>query len=255
MRWTCIATLLLAWSGIAGYGIAAEEDRMALIGGDLAAWRQPHGQWQISGDVSIDQTDERRLAPAAGRGAMFNGPPGRTNNLLSQDEFGDAEVHVEFLVPKGSNSGVYLQARYEVQILDSWQVAQPTYTDCGGIYQRWADGKGFEGHGPRINASLPPGRWQTFDIVFRAPRFDPQGNKVQDARFIRVLHNGKLVHENVDVTGPTRASTYDDEKAIGPLMLQGDHGPVAFRNLWIRKIQLDGSRTENATPTDARNRP
>jgi len=122
-----------------------------------------------------------------------------------------------------------------VQILDSWGVKQPKFGDCGGIYQRW-DGKnrrGFEGHPPRVNASRPPGQWQTFDVIFRAPRFDSDGKKVANAKFIKVVHNGAVVHENVEVTGPTRAATFGDEKPIGPLMLQGDHGPVAYRNIRI----------------------
>jgi hypothetical protein len=134
---------------------------------------------------------------------------------------------------------VYFQSRYEVQILDSWGVEKPKHGDCGGIYQRWKDGKGFDGHPPRVNASRPPGQWQTFDVIFRAPRFDAAGRKVENARFIAVKHNGIVVHENVEVSGPTRASTFGDEKPTGPLMLQGDHGPVAYRNLWIRPMTSD----------------
>jgi hypothetical protein len=87
-----------------------------------------------------------------------------------------------------------------------------------------------------VNASLPPGQWQTFDVVFRAPRFDASGKKTRSARFVKVAHNGKLIHENVEVTGPTRAATYNDEKPTGPLMLQGDHGPVAYRNVRVRPL-------------------
>jgi hypothetical protein len=116
-------------------------------------------------------------------------------------------------------------------------VKEPKYGDCGGIYERWKDDKGYEGHAPRVNASRPPGQWQTFDVVFRAPRFDANGQKIANAKFIKVVHNGKLVHENVEVTGPTRAASFEDEKPIGPLMLQGDHGPVAFRNIRLRPIE------------------
>jgi hypothetical protein len=165
-----------------------------------------------------------------------NGPDGKTSDILSRLEHGDVEVHVEFMVPKGSNSGVYLQGRYEVQILDSWGVEEPTHGDCGGIYQRWRDGEGFEGHAPRENASRPPGEWQSFDIVFRAPRFDAAGGKTAHARFVSVVHNGVLVHQDVEVTGPTRAAAYEDEKPRGPLMLQGDHGPVAYRNIVVRGL-------------------
>ncbi|MHC4808639.1 MAG: 3-keto-disaccharide hydrolase, partial [Planctomycetota bacterium] len=155
----------------------------------------------------------------------------------------DVRAHIEFMVPRGSNSGVYFMGRYEIQILDSWGKKQPTFSDCGGIYQRWDDKrtpKGYEGRPPRVNASLPPGQWQTFDVIFRAPRFDKTGKKIANARFVKVIHNGILVHRNAEVTGPTRAGTYRDEKPRGPLMLQGDHGPVAYRNIWI--VPLKKSR-------------
>ena len=89
---------------------------------------------------------------------------------------------------------------------------------------------------PRVNASRPPGQWQTYDITFRAPRFDAAGKKTARARFVKVVHNGQVVHENVDASGPTRASIADDEKAVAPLTLQGDHGPVAYRNLRLWKL-------------------
>jgi hypothetical protein len=159
--------------------------------------------------------------------------------LLSRHEHGDCEAHVEFVIPQGSNSGVYFQGRYEIQVLDSWgkPAERLGHGDCGGIYQRWDPNRkppGYEGHPPRVNASRPPGEWQTFDVIFRAPRFDADGKKVANARFVKVVHNGKLIHENVEVTGPTRAAAFGDEKPTGPIMLQGDHGPVAYRNVWLK---------------------
>jgi len=106
--------------------------------------------------------------------------------------------------------------------------------DCGGIYQRWngkRNPKGYEGRPPRVNASRRPGQWQTFDVIFRAPRFDKKGQKIANARFEKVVHNGIVIHADVELSGPTRASAYNDEKPTGPLMLQGDHGPVAYRNI------------------------
>ena len=207
-----------------------------LTGDDLSTWREKTEAWKVVGNTSADPEDEKLLVWEEGKGAIVNGEKGRTCDLLSKKEHGDIEAHIEFMVPKGSNSGVYFQGRYEVQILDSWGVEKPTYSDCGGIYQRWADGKGFEGRAPRVNASLPPGTWQRFDVLFMAPRFDEQGKKTANARFIKVIHNGKLVHENAEVTGPTRAAKFHDEKPAGPLMLQGDHGPVAYRNVRIRPL-------------------
>jgi hypothetical protein len=142
------------------------------------------------------------------------------------------------MVPKGSNSGVYFMGRYEIQVYDSFRAAESEYPgiECGGIYQRWDNDrvrKGYEGRSPRVNASRPPEQWQTFDIIFRSPRFDNKGRKIANARFEKVVHNGTVVHADVELSGPTRASAYNDEKPAGPLMLQGDHGPVAYRNIRI----------------------
>ena len=216
----------------AGWGMADEP--VLLVAKDLSTWRGDTGQWMICGGAKPAAADPRMLVTTPGKGVLVNGPKGRTHNLLSKREHGDVEAHVEFMVPKGSNSGVYFQGRYEIQILDSWGVKKPKYGDCGGIYQRWAAGRGFEGHPPRVNASKAPGEWQTFDVIFRAPRFDAAGKKTANAKFVKVVHNGVVVHENVEVTGATRAATYSDEKPTGPLMLQGDHGPVAYRNIRLK---------------------
>jgi len=225
---------LACLGGVAGAG--ADGQIVSLVRRDFSAWRGDTAAWFIAGDALADPANEKLLKGKPGTGVIINGPTGRTRNILSKAEFGDVRAHIEFMVPKGSNSGVYFQARYEIQVFDSWGVEEPHYSDCGGIYQRWDNRRkppGFEGHGPRVNASKPPGQWQSFDVVFRAPRFDKDGNKIANARFEKVIHNGIVVHEDVVLTGPTRASTYNDEKPRGPLMLQGDHGPVAYRNIRI----------------------
>jgi hypothetical protein len=221
---------------LAAAALAAEAEKASLVGKDLSTWRDKPGEWQIVGEVQQDPANPALLA--VGAGVLYNGPKGRTVNIFSKLEHGDCEAHVEFMVPKGSNSGVYFQGRYEIQILDSWGVAKPTSGDCGGIYERWADAdnRGYEGHAPRMNAARQPGQWQTFDVVFRGPRFDAAGKKTANARFVKDVHNGQVIHENVEVTGPTRAADFNDEKPLGPLMLQGDHGPVAFRNLWVKPL-------------------
>ena len=96
--------------------------------------------------------------------------------------------------------------RYEIQVFDSWGVdsSQVKHSDCGGIYERWKDDKGYEGHAPRVNASKKPGEWQTLEVVFVPPGLTLQGKKIENARFVKVVLNGQLIHENVDVTGPTR---------------------------------------------------
>ena len=150
------------------------------------------------------------------------------------------------MAPK-SNSGVYLQGRYEVQLFDSWDVRRPTTVDNGSIYERWdekrPDGqKGYEGHPARQNVSRAPGLWQHLKISFQAPRFNANGQKTENARMIRVELNGVMIHDNVELTGPTRSSAFEDENRLGPIMLQGDHGAVAFRN--IRYVSYDKPRPE-----------
>lgn len=214
----------------------AKDTSVILTGGDFSQWRGNTGQWEIVGDTFIKPGNEKLLGSKPGTGVIVNGPTGRTSNLFSKEEFGDVKAHIEFMVPKGSNSGVYFNGCYEIQVFDSWGVKKAKYSDCGGIYQRWDDNrnpKGYEGRPPRVNVSRAPGQWQTFDVVFRSPRFDKKGRKIANARFEKIVHNGTVIHADVELSGPTRASAYNDEKPAGPLMLQGDHGPVAYRNIRI----------------------
>ncbi len=206
-------------------------------GDDFSAWRGNPGDWKIAGEVFVNPKNEKLLSWKAGTGTIVNGAKGRTRNILMKHEHGDVEAHIEFVVPKGSNSGVYFMGRYEIQVLDSWGVTEPTHGDCGGIYQRWRNGKGFEGRPPRVNASRKPGEWQTFDVIFKAPRFDKNGKKTANAVFVKVVHNGIVIHENQEVTGMTRAGAFRDEKPAGPLMLQGDHGPVSYRNIRLKPLK------------------
>jgi len=220
--------------------VYAAGDELILFGGkDLSAWKKPTGEWQTARAVHLDSSDNRKFSIEAGKGVLVNGPKGRTGNLITTAEHGDLEAHVEFVVPKNSNSGVYFMGRYEVQILDSWGVKEPKYSDCGGIYASCSDPKpDSKGTPPSENASKPPGEWQSFDVLFRAPRFDASGKKLENARFIKVVHNGRVIHENVESPRPTCAALHLDEKAKGPLMLQGDHGPVAYRNIRIKEVHL-----------------
>ncbi len=226
--WFASLAVLLVAVSLGTLAPAGEPKAVELIGDDLGAWRADAGGWTIVGDARMDPNDSKKLAASSGEGVLVNGPSGKTKNILSRIEHGDVEAHIEFLVPQGSNSGVYFQGRYEIQILDSWGVEAPGYGDCGGVYERPAGGGG---RGPRVNASLEPGRWQTFDVVFRAARFNAGGEKVENARFVRVVHNGQVIHEDVELLGPTRSATFAKESPTGPLMLQGDHGPVAYRNI------------------------
>ncbi|HAV62216.1 MAG TPA: hypothetical protein DCY13_07600 [Verrucomicrobiales bacterium] len=214
--------------------------RDAFNGENLDGWREPVGNWTAVGGVALHPENPKSFSFEPGFGVLVNGTSGPTRNLVSTFEHADVELHIEFNVPEGSNSGVYFQGRYEIQVLDSHGVEKPQHSDCGGIYQRWKDDKGFDGHPPAVNASKPPGEWQYFDVLFRAPRYDEFGTKIANARFVSVRHNGVEIHRDVELTGPTRAALDENtEVAFGPLMLQGDHGPVAYRNIIVRDVLLD----------------
>lgn len=145
-------------------------------------------------------------------------------------KIGDCKLHLEFYMPlmagafgQGrSNSGVYVQNRYEIQLLDSFGVLPQTAGDCGGLYDVSA---------PLVNACLPPERWQTYDIEFRAARLNDDGSQKEPAK-LTVRHNGVVIQENVNLTGPTPGGTAGPGAAEDILHLQ-DHGnPVRFRNIW-----------------------
>jgi hypothetical protein len=228
--------------------VAVQVDEVPLFNGrDLSGWKEPLGAWSVVGGVTLDPASPKAFVAQPGTGVMLSAASGKSANLTSNAVHGDAELHVEFVVPKDSNSGIYVQGRYELQVFDSFGKATVAEHDCGALYERWdpARGKGkegYEGHPPKVNASKAPGEWQSFDITFRAPRFDANGKKTANARFVKVVHNGKVIHENEEVTGPTRSGSFEDEKPTGPIMLQGNHGPVAFRNIRIQPLESASSK-------------
>ncbi len=211
----------------------------------LAAFRPPTANWKLAGDLGGDPRREKPLTPAAGTGILLCNPgttPETRGHLFTTWEHGDLEIDLEFLLTPGSNSGVYLQGRYEVQLFDSWVVKQMRTSDSGAIYSRWDPARGagqeaYEGSAPRANAARAPGLWQKLRIEFQAPRFDAAGKKTRAARFVKIVLNGYTVQENVEVTGPTRSAAFNDEKPLGPLMIQGDHGPIALRHLAVKRFE------------------
>jgi len=211
----------------------------------LSAWKGPAQGWSTVGDAKLDHKDPKRLAAEGGTGVICNGPNGRVPNIVTIEDFGDVEVHLEFFLPKGSNSGIKFQGVYEIQLVDSHGVKEPKGTDSGGVYPRSEDKPKYHhidgGHPPMVNAALPAGQWQALDAVFLAPRFDSEGVKIADARITATL-NGRKVQDNLKVETPTGSAYRDKEKPTGPLLLQADHGPVAFRNIRARRLEATTGR-------------
>lgn len=217
---------------------------------NLDAFNNPGKNWSLAADATTGFMQASVITPVAGTGAIINTVGGTGNtHLVTNVQMGDVDLELEFMMAKGANSGVYLLGRYEVQLFDSWMKLNPTYADCGGIYQRWNDAapenmKGYQGIAPLSNAAKAPGLWQKLHVKFHAPKFDDKGVKTANAYFEAVYLNGVLVQQQVAVTGPTRSAMFDDEKAQGPLMLQGDHGNVAFRNIHYRALSAPAKKED-----------
>jgi len=211
-------------------------------GKDFTGWvmRNPKkaNVWSVVSDVRLNPHNHRQLEapdPAEGNGGIMlrNGEGdsgGRTGtDIFTEKKFGDCQVHVEFMIPEKSNSGVYFMGEYEIQIWSD--IGTPK--DKLGVHNT---GAVYATKPPPFIALNPYGEWNTYDITFRAPRFDANGNKIEDAKFIKVILNGKTIQTDVDTPKPTGSQIHNKEVATGPLMLQGDHGPVAFRNIRIKPL-------------------
>lgn len=150
--------------------------------------------------------------------------------ITSEDTFGDCSLHVEFFLPfmpqaRGQgrgNSGLYLQGRYEVQMLDSFAL-EGKDNECGGLYKIAV---------PKVNMCLPPLTWQTYDVDFTAAKYDAEGKKTANAK-ITVKHNGVVIHENQELPGSTAAAPKKEESSPGPVYLQNHGNPVRYRNIWV----------------------
>lgn len=191
-------------------------------GKDLSNWVGRDGgepKWKVEGDAMIVEP--------------------RTGDISSKETFTDHFLHLEFMCPdmpeasgqaKG-NSGVFFQGRYEIQVLDSYGIEVPGKGDCGAIYNQFA---------PLVNACLPPLHWQTYDVIFRAPRFNDAGEMTENVR-VTALQNGLVILNNVQLPGTTAGGADSAVAQPGPLRLQ-DHGNlVQYRNIWAVPLPLEGS--------------
>jgi hypothetical protein len=210
---------------------AAEPDK-PFNGKDLAGWKfvgpAEKSNWR-AGVARVSPDNPKLLVVDAGEGDLVNALPtgkhGESVDLYSDYTHGDAVIDLEVMVPEGSNSGVYVHGEYEIQVLDSFgKDAKPGLGDMGAVY----------GAKPPTNPRYrKPGEWSTMHIEFRAPRFDAAGKKTANARLVKITLNGRAIHEDVELPGPTPGGVTGKEHARGPIMFQGNHGPVALRKIRI----------------------
>jgi hypothetical protein len=236
-----LAILLILASPLAAG--AADDGWTELFAGDkLDAFKGKADGWKWAKDVTLNPTNPKKLAFETGSGILMNGEKGTAPDLYTKEKYGDLEIHVEFLIAKGSNSGVKFHGHYEIQIQDSFgKKGELTGDDCGGIYPRAELTPRYhhidKGIAPKVNACKAPGEWQTLEATFLAPRFDKDGKKTANAKIVKATLNGQVIHENAELLTPTGNNYTKPEMAAGPLMLQGDHGPVAFRNVRVRAVK------------------
>ena len=158
---------------------------------------------------------------------------GDSLDIFSKAKFGDCRIELQVMVPKGSNSGIYVMGEYEIQVLDSWgRTGKMSGGDMGAVYGASP---------PSINASKKPGQWQKYIIDFQAPRFDSSDKKRSGnrgkARLLRVELNDQVLHENLVMDKNTPGGVDGKEAPRGPLMFQGNHGPVAYRNIVVKPVK------------------
>ncbi len=205
-----------------GEGTGAPSDAIVLFDGkDLSKWQKADGsgpaEWTVNGgEVTVK----------AG-----------TGNIATKQAFGDVQLHVEWMSPKAegksgqgyNNSGIFLMGLYEVQVLNSYDSETYQNGQAGSVYKQYP---------PLVNASLPPGTWQKYDIIFTAPRFSEKGTVIRPAT-LTVFHNGVLVQNASPLLGPTEyigLPQYKPHAAKLPLQLQDHSDPVRFRNIWVREL-------------------
>jgi hypothetical protein len=275
ISWNACGLTVLAWILVTGSLVRAadppqdapserkfpaEQGWKALFNGkDLSGWtfRNSHAKkvWVVCDQARLDPADHARLVPVGGGGSagavLLCGEDGRGSDIMTRETFADYELHIEFTVPKGSNSGVYNRGLFEIQVFDSFGKPKLGWHDCGALYERAY---------PAENLAKPPGEWQSYDITLKGKK-------------LSLIWNGKTVYQDYDVRygdtdrdaferlnaenagkspalqvklreengryvgyfgeGCTR-SGLDGPDRPGPILLQGDHGPVAYRNIVIR---------------------
>lgn len=235
----CATAALLSLSAHAQPAPVAEKVSLD----SLAAFRPTAANWSIAGGLGGDPAVDKTLTPLPGTGILICNPTREARGqLYTTWEHSDLTLDLEYLMLPGGDSGIYLMSRYELQIRDSFGKQAVTWDDNGAVYQSSDPSKpqgqrAVGGSAPKSNASRAPGQWQQIHIEFEGPRFDAEGKKVRNARFVRVVLNGVTVQENVEVPFPTRGAPFSDEKAVAPLMIQGNNVVPghAVRNIVVKR--------------------
>ncbi|MGB3780714.1 MAG: family 16 glycoside hydrolase [Tunicatimonas sp.] len=194
--------------------------------------------WRTAGGAYADRQRPGHLEPTDGQGVLVNLPDDqRQSDLITSWEHEDLDLSLDFMLPKGAHSRLFLQGRYAVELVDSWGKDSVVADGCGGIAQQ----------APRLNACRAPGLWQHLGIKFRAPRFDENGQKTTNAQFTEVTLNGSVIHQDVAVDVPSPDAPFGDEKGQGPLVISGSGNPLALKNINYKsygndRIQLQDLR-------------
>jgi hypothetical protein len=242
MKFRILSVVALALAIMSAQAVNAESTKVIkpFNGTNLDGWkiRDAGAQsfWTV-GEAKINPDNPKTLVATPsepGEGSLINDVQGdwtdwtqssaRGIDLSSDEKFGDCTLDLEFMVSKDSNSGIYMMGEYEVQVLDSFGHEKMGPGDVGALYGAAP---------PKVNASTAPGTWQHFVIEFIAPKFDEDGKKIANAKFVKITLNGKVVQEDVEMEGPTPSGLTGKEAATGPIMFQGNHGSVALRNIKV----------------------
>jgi len=226
----CLAAVALSVLIILPATLAVEKGGKVIKpfnGKDLAGWKAKGKKnfWKV-GTAKLDPANPSNLIVEPGGNELVNAGAHGVD-LYSEVTYGDAVITLEVMVPKGSNSGIYVHGEYEIQVLDSYGKTKPGGGDMGAIYGA---------RPPKDPVYRKHGEWSTYEIHWQAPKFDASGAKTANARFLKVILNGACIHENVEMPKQTPGGVDGKEKARGPLMFQGNHGPVAYRNIKITPL-------------------
>jgi len=207
---------------------------LAFNGRNLDEWTTNAGsgkanKWAV-GKAKLSAGDPKQLERVDGTGELINLTPahGASQDIYSKAKFGDCRIELEVMVPQGSNSGIYVMGEYEIQVLDSFGKQKMGSGDMGAIYGGFA---------PPVNASKKPGEWQQYVIEWQAPKFDASGAKTENAKFVKIELNGQVLHRDLVMPKATPGGVTGKEVPQGPLMFQGNHGPVAYRNIVVEPLK------------------